>query len=712
MKTSQTLDPEERRRRRELKNKKYERAIRSRLVTFTVVAAVALIALIIRIFVINAQQGDDYEISILSQQDYSSTTIYARRGTITDRNGTILATSERIYTMILDPSVILANNAKNENATLAAVNAVFGFDIADMKKTIEEKPSSAYIRYAKQLTEEQRASFIAYRDEVNAAESAKETGYVRGVWFEEDYKRVYPFGTFACNLLGFSGSDSTRGNWGLEEYYNDELVGMNGREYGYVNTDGVAERTVIPADDGNTLVSTIDYTIQAACEKVIANFAATHDADNIAAIVMNPNNGEILAEATDKLFDLNDPSNLTYCYTAEEIEAMATDEELEAARGAMWKNYAVADAYEPGSTAKPFTVAAALENGVINEHSEFRCTGSRSFGSGSYLTRVKCNNVEGHGYLDLTESLMESCNVAMMDIVAALGAEKFAEYQSIFGFGKQTSVDLPGENGGLLYPADKMGPVDLATNSFGQNFTVNMVQLASAFCSLVNGGSYYQPHTVRQILSSDGQIVRNIEPVLVRETVTEETSAFIRNALFETVENGTAKTAKITGYSIGGKTGTAEKLPRSDKKYLVSFIAAAPIDDPQVLIYVIIDNPTVDLEGGESVSAKLAIALEKEIMENIIPYINLEGEGEVVSHIFDTPTVSPADGEGQDDSGNDGTADDGTDTAGTDGGDTTDAADADPNLVPAAGVPDMGGVDWNEIDSQDGGNTDSGNDDG
>ncbi len=702
MKTSRTLDPEERKRLRIAKNKKYNNSIRSRLVLFCIVAAVALIALIVRLFVINATSGEDYEINILSQQDYSSTVIMSRRGTITDRNGTILATSERIYTMILDPSVILANSAKNETVTLQAVNHIFGFDIADMKNTIEAKPKSAYIRYAKELTEDQRTAFLAYRDEVNAAPAAKETGYVRGVWFEEDYKRVYPFDTFACSLIGFSGGDATRGNWGLEEYYNDELVGSNGREYGYMNTDGVAERTVIPAEDGNTVVSTIDYTIQAACEKAIAGFTSTHEADNVAVIVMDPRNGEILAEATDKVFDLNDPSNLTYTYSAEEIESFDTDEALEAARGAMWKNYAVADAYEPGSTAKPFTVAAALENGVINEHSEFNCTGSRSFGSGSYLTRVKCNNVEGHGYLDLTESIMESCNVAMMDIVSVLGAEKFTEYQGIFGFGRQSAVDLPGENGGLLYPLESIGVVDLATNSFGQNFTVNMVQLATAFCSLVNGGKYYQPHAVRQILSSDGQVVRNIEPVLVRETVTEETSAFIRNALFQTVENGTAKTGRIVGYSVGGKTGTAEKLPRSDKKYLVSFIAAAPIDDPSVLIYVIIDNPTVDLEGGETVSARLAIAVEKEIMENIIPYMNLKGEGQLESHIFD----DPGSGEGEDGESGEDNADD-TQSDGTqDGGED----DVSPNLIPAAGVGGMDGVDWTDIDDGDGtGRSDSDN---
>ena len=642
MRTSQTANRAKDAKQKRVSLKEYLTSSKKRLLLVSIGLAVLLCLLIGRLIYICSSSGEAYEKRVYQQQNYSTTTLAYRRGTITDRNNTVLATSERRYTLILDPKVILGKTENDDGtytyedaniaATLKALKEVFGYDETEIREILDTREESSYVRYAKELTEDEKTAFDEYKSAYNNPSSEEkdaakaqgiDRGKVLGVWFEQEYKRVYPFDSFACSLIGFSGSDSSRGNWGIEEYYNDELTGVDGCEYGYINSDGVVEREISEAQDGNTIVSTIDYSIQLAAENAIDDFLLTHDADNVAAIVMNPKNGEILALATDKTYDLNDPSNLTYEYTEEEIAALTTDEELSDARANMWHNFAVADAYEPGSTAKPFTVSAALENNVITADTTYDCTGSRSFGSGSSAVTVHCNDREGHGVLNTAQGLMYSCNCAMMDIAAKLGKESFSEFQTIFGFGRQTGIDLPGETAGLVYDADSMGTVDLATNSFGQNFNVNMIQQVSAFASLINGGNYYQPHVVKQILSSDGQVIKTIEPTLVRRTVSTSTSEFIKDALFETVENGTAKTAIISGYSVLGKTGTAEKQPREDHKYLVSFIGAAPADDPEILIYVIVDNPTVDYEI-EDVSAKLAIAIEKNIMEAIIPYINLQ----------------------------------------------------------------------------------------
>ncbi|MBR6270984.1 MAG: penicillin-binding protein 2 [Lachnospiraceae bacterium] len=653
MKTSRRADPEiiKREKKRE---KLYRARVTKKILPVCIVLAVLLCLLAVRIVYIVAASKDDYEIKILDLQSTEDKTFPFRRGTITDRNNTVLAMSERLYNLIIEPKNIIGNKAKDYSeekitATVGALSTVFGLDETELRKTITEKENSYYVPYMKEIKEDKVEEFKTYIEELNEKiakerRSAKKDVFkIDGVYFETDYKRVYPFNDFACTLLGFSGKDDTRGNWGIEEYYNSELIGMDGKQYDVVNSDGVTEKSVIPPDDGKTVVSTVDFSVQKAAQNAIDAFLVNHKADNVAAIVMNPKNAEILALATDKKFDLNNPSDLSLTYSEEEIAALTTDDEIAAARSVMWKNFAVADAYEPGSTAKPFTVAGALELNLVNEKSEFNCTGSKSYGSGSTGVTIHCNAHEGHGTINLAEGLMYSCNVAMMEIAEKIGGENFVDLQTVFGFGRQSGIDLPGETAGLVYDAEKIGTVDLATNSFGQNFNVNMIQLASAFCSLINGGYYYQPHVVKQILSSDGQVIKNIDATLVRKTVSRETSEFIKNALFETVEAGTAKTAHIDGYSVGGKTGTAEKQPRADKKYLVSFVAAAPIEDPEILIYVIVDNPTVGED--EDVSAKLAIAIEKNIMEAIIPYTNIKASDysiinvEALGKIFGSDTV-------------------------------------------------------------------------
>lgn len=277
---------------------------------------------------------------------------------------------------------------------------------------------------------------------------------------------------------------------------------------------------------------------------------------------------------------------------------------------------------------KPFTIAGALEESVIKPKTTFTCDGKVTLSDGVHTWNIRCIKRDGHGTLDAEQALMKSCNVYMMNTAFAEGAETFVKYQHVFGFGDKTTVDLPGEadTASLVYTADTLGKTTLATNSFGQNFNVTMIQMASAFCSVINGGSYYRPHVVKQILNANGTVIKDVQPELMRVTVSEDTSAFLREALFQTVEGGTGKPAQIQGYHVGGKTGTAQKLPRSAKNYLVSFLGFAPVEDPQLLVYVVVDTP--NLEGEAQASASFATKIEQKIMNDALQFLNIQPQGE------------------------------------------------------------------------------------
>ena len=335
-------------------------------------------------------------------------------------------------------------------------------------------------------------------------------------------------------------------------------------------------------------------------------------------------------------FNLNDPYDLSMYYSPEAIAAMEASDDTNAkteAWYAMWRNFCVNDTYEPGSPQKPFTVAGAMEEGTISGYESYVCGGKLNIGGWD----IRCVARSGHGPLDVTQGLMKSCNVVMMNINAAQGAEKFLKYQKIFGFGEKTGIDLPGEadTSGLVYTAESMDSASLATNSFGQNYNCTMIQMASAFCSLINGGSYYQPHVMKQVLNEQGAVIRKNDARLVRETVSENTSAFIRNALYQTVSGvgGTAGAAQVPGYEIGGKTGTAQKQPRSAKNYLVSFIGFAPAFDPQVVCYVVVDTP--NLPGEEQAHSTFASGIFAKIMTEALPYLNVFPAGQATLPVDD-----------------------------------------------------------------------------
>lgn len=591
----------------------------------------ALFALVLVLYGIVKNKGDEYNQIVLGHQNYESRTIPYMRGKIVDRNGTYLAVSDKVYNLILDPKQILEKDPNSEQgyeyleATLDALNQCFGYDKEELRNLINEKKDSYYVVYEKHLSAEQKEAFETLKKDQNdiyKKSTVEEGGKKRitGVWFEEEYKRNYPNNELACNVVGFALKDGSGGSGGMEQYYNSVLTGTNGREYGYLNDDSNLERVVKPAKNGNTLVSTLDVNIQKICEKYINEWQSTIGSDVAAVIVMDPNTGEVLAMDTNIRYNLNDPYDLSGQYSEAEIAAM--DEKTRAdAWYKMWRNFCVSDTFEPGSPQKPFTIAGALEEGIINGYETLECGGKLEIGGWD----IRCVARSGHGPLTIMQGIMKSCNVVMMTVSRQEGKEMFSKYQRIFGFASKTGIDLPGEadTSTLVYEADDMRPADLATNSFGQNYNCTMIQMAAAYCSLINGGSYYEPHVVKQILNDQGAVVQKIEPKLVRETVSESTSDYMKEALFQTVSGvgGTAGAAAVEGYEVGGKTGTAQKIPRSVKNYVVSFAGFAPAKDPDVFIYVVLDTP--HLIGEDQAHSRFASEIFSKIMAEVLPYRNV-----------------------------------------------------------------------------------------
>ncbi len=597
--------------------KKFPLRMQRKLVMLFMAVILAFVVLIGRITWINASKGSSYTKVVLDQQNYNSRVIAYKRGDIVDRNGTKVATSERVYNVILDVMVLTDSGEKDDyiEPTKEVLEECFGIEGSVIDKLIEDKPKSQYEILKTGVDYETAQKFNAIDDD------DKNYPNVKGVWLEEDYTRTYPYDSLASDVIGFTYSGNA-GAIGIESAYNDILNGTDGREYGYFDTESSLERTVKPAKNGDTVVSTIDVTLQSIVEKCILDFNQEHAEDgklgskNTAVMIMNPNTGEILAEASYPNFNLNSPRDLFGIYTDEEWDKMTEEDQVNAMND-LWRNFCVSDAYEPGSTAKPFTIAAGLETGKLKGDETYYCDGSKNV----LGTDISCAHKEGHGTETVQDALAYSCNVALMDMALTIGADDFTRYQHIFGFGEYTGIDLPGEaeTAGLLYSADNMSDIDLATNSFGQNFNVTMTQLMSAFCSLVNGGYYYEPHVVKQIQDEDGNVIETKDPVLLRKTVSSETSQTIRQYLKATMDYGTGKSAQVDGYEIGAKTGTAEKLPRGNGKYLLSYIACAPASNPEVVIYVVIDEPNAEVQADSS----LVLGLSKAIMEEAFPYLGI-----------------------------------------------------------------------------------------
>ncbi len=625
-------------------HKKFTIKMQRKLVVLFFLVLLAFVGLSVRLYWISKEDGEQYKKQVLSQRRYDSTTLPYKRGDILDANGSKLATSEKVYNLILDAKNMLYRDGIYLEPTIAALQEYFALDAGTVREYVTSHTTSTYKIMLKQLTYDQIKDFQAAMN----ADGSK----IKGVWFEEEYKRIYPFGSLACDVIGFTGRDNV-GMYGLEEYYSEQLNGTTGREYGYLTEDSTLERTVKPAQDGYTIHSTIDVNIQSVLDKYLKQFNEEYKdnvrdgngAENLGAVVYEVNTGNVLAMASYPVYDLNDTRNTdallgsnlvknvvnaagytelvkTDTVINEQILSSLTQDELYLNLNQLWRNYCIADTYEPGSTIKPFTVATALESGVLTGREAYECNGVLIRGG----HKIHCHGGNGHGIVSVQDTVAWSCNVAAMKIGEAIGADCFCKFQEIFNFGLKTNIDLAGEarTAGLLYNAEDMKEADLATNSFGQNFNTTMIQMIAGYSALINGGYYYEPHVVDKITNSDGATVETIAPRVLKQVVSETTSEKIRQYCRATVmeEGGsyrTGKTARPAGYAIGGKTGTAQTLPRGNGEYVVSFIGHAPADDPQIAIYVVVDRPNVEKQD----KASLATGIVRNILTEILPYLNI-----------------------------------------------------------------------------------------
>lgn len=562
-----------------------------------------------QVFRINYTHGDTYAKAVLDHQTYTSTELPYKRGQILTSDGTVLAYSERVYNLILDVKQMLSDEAYKE-PTLSALVKCFDLDRGELETRVANNPDSRYQKLLKNLTSDEIEEFKTLADDKTEGKN------IEGVWFEDSYIRKYPLGTFACDTVGFA-SANNGGELGIESQYDDELTGTNGTTYSYVDEGLEVTETQKAAVDGNNIVTTIDYNVQSVIEQCIKEYNEEKPSKNTAVVVADPSNGEILGMASYPTFDLNKPRDISGLYTDEQIATM-TDDGYKNALYSLWTNYCVSESYEPGSTFKPVTVASALEEGVVKDGDTYVCNGYEMIGP----DRLKCHvySSGGHGTLTVEQAVMNSCNPYMIHLALELGNAKFSEYQSLFGFGQITGIDLPGETTGIVY-GDKMTTIDAACNSFGQTINVNMMQMMASYCSIINGGMLYQPHVVKRIESANGEVVKENKATLIRQTVTMSTSKLLRRYLKNTVESGTAKKVAVTGYSVAGKTGTAQKSPRGENKWLISFIGHAPADNPKFAIYVIIDEP--DGTTGTSGNSADVLQLSHDILEKLLPYMSV-----------------------------------------------------------------------------------------
>ena len=567
-----------------------------------------LILLFGRVAYFKIAHGAEFEQAVKNQQINRYDLVNAaNRGSILDRNEQVLAVSTAVYNVVLDPLQLYEeDDAKETEKTFTTLCEYFpDLKKEDLQYHITLDPATNKINTPTHW------KYLVKGIERSVKEELEEKDLL-GVYFEQTSKRSYPLKTLACHLIGFNNT------WGLEGYYNEEMTGIPGRSFIlYQGADTVTYQDYA-AEDGSTIVTTLDYTIQQYAEEAVADTMAQWPSENVASLVMNPNTGEIYAMASANKFDLNDPDEpmgLSDETFAEEWNAMA-DEDKSAYLNKMWRNFCISDAYEPGSVYKPLVVAAALEEGVITKNSTFYCGGKITVADRD----IGCHLKSGHGTVTVEDIMAQSCNPGIIQIAQKLGPEKLYKYQREFGFGQKTGIDLPGEGEGLLHDKSAIGPTELATIAFGQTFTSTTVQMATAFSALINGGNLVQPYVVSQIVDDDGSVVMEQDTEVVRRVISQKTSDYVRTALKATVDHGTAKKIAIPGYSIGCKTGTAEQGDRSrNDLWTLTHMAYFPAENPQYLVFSVIHLPDDYADGVQTTAT-----MTKRLMEDIIKYKNLE----------------------------------------------------------------------------------------
>lgn len=564
----------------------------------------SIIFLMYRIGYIKYKHGDSYEERAVLQRLNTEQVIYPNRGSIVDRNFHDLAISTIVYNVVLDPNILHEQVSKTDrNKIVTTLGDILEISPENINQAVEKNPKSRYEIIKKHIKAD-TAQIIRKQE-------------LKGVWLEEDSSRNYVRNTLASHLLGFVNIDK-QAQYGVEQYYDNWLRGVSGRVFPMIKEGKYIMEENIPPQQGNTVVLTIDETIQHFSELALQNAVKEHNPKNASVIAMDPNTGEILALAAYPTFNPNQYNNLSEYSNEQNWEALSNEEKLEKLN-TVWKNYNVSVTYEPGSTFKPFLVSAALEENIISPTDTFECIGHKKV----YSETISCWRIWGHGVQTLEETIANSCNVAMMNIAEKTGPDIFYRYQKLFGFGEPTGIDLPGEGKGILHNKEDLRPVELATSSFGQTFNVTPIQLITGFSAIINGGNLMQPYAVKQIVTEDGSEIKRVNPILRRKVISQETSKTVRGYLETVVSDGTGKNARVDGYCIGGKTGTAEKLPRGNGKYILSFIGFAPVEDPQIILLVILDETEYYSEGSVS-----AAPVAKEIFHNVLPYMGIEPSGE------------------------------------------------------------------------------------
>ena len=516
--------------------------------------------------------------------------IKAARGKILDANGVVLAANKTVCTIS-----VIHNQIEDPEAVIAALTKELGISEEKVRARVEKVSSIERIKsnVEKETGERIRAYGLA------------------GVKVDEDYKRYYPYDTLASKVLGFTGGDN-QGIIGLEVKYDAYLQGTNGKILTLTDARGVeienAGESRLDPVDGNHLQISLDYNIQMYAQQAAQKALEQKQADSVSIMVMNPSNGELMEMVNVPEFNLNDPFTLNY------DAGNVSEEEKQNLLNGMWRNQCINDTYEPGSTFKIITTTAALEEKVVSLSDQFFCPG--------YITvedrRIHCHKRTGHGAEDFTHGIMNSCNPVFIDVGLRVGPERFYDYFGSLGLLKKTGIDLPGEAATIMHAKENIGLVELATMSFGQSFQITPVQLLTTVSSIINGGNRIIPHFGVSVQKDDGTVVKRFSYGGKNQIVSKETSDTVRYLLEQVVAEGGGKNAKIAGYSIGGKTATSQTLPRSANKYISSFLGFAPVENPQVIVLVIINNPQGIYYGGT-----IAAPVAREIFENILPYLGI-----------------------------------------------------------------------------------------
>ena len=694
--------------------KRFLERMKKKLFVVFLIAMLGFVALIIRVAYLEIAKGKNYSEQVLSQKQYESLEIPYERGEIVDRNGNVLATNEKVYNLIIEPKNILSSD-KGREATYTALNKFFGID-KETYDSYMQRNDSLYCLVKKEIAYADVQAFREYCDTnagkdvvgVWFEDQYKRTypnnslachilGYTVsgnvGQGGIEGYYNSYLNGTNG-KTYGYLTNDNTVQSVtvpAVDGYTVVSTIDLNIQKIvednikQYMQETGAKKIGVVAMDPDNgevlSMASSYSYdpndpmdtsklrnmTVKVsnpAKRQDTTEEASTEDASTEDGSTEEESSEETSEETSEE--DTSEDGSTEEASTEEipeELEydfSQMTDAEFKStldsfdstqlyeALNSLWRNFCISDNFEPGSTFKPFTVAGAIEDDVVQDGDTFYCDGYQQIGE----DRIYCHNRSGDGMLTVRQALEQSCNDGLMQIAAKEGASTFDKYQELFGIGSYTGIDLYGESVGAKFDADKLNPTELATSSFGQGVNVTMIQMAAGFCSIINGGNYYTPHVAKQILDNDGSIIEAVEPELVRKTISKSTSDLLKSYLAGVVTDGTGKRAAVDGYTIGGKTGTAEKLPRGTGRYILSFIGFSPVEHPQIMVYVVVDEPDVESQSTSGAGALLFHA----IMEDLLPYMNVyqssdetivpDGNDEPIGSAFDETGDTTGTGDG------------------------------------------------------------------